>query len=84
MSENIMELLEEYEGLLKMDGYDDCIIGVCTRFGQEPIIAYDYGKVIQKTMNDSDMTEEEAIEFFEFNQIGSWVGETTPCFIITE
>jgi hypothetical protein len=24
---------------------------------------------------------EEAYEFFEFNQLGSWVGESTPCFI---
>jgi hypothetical protein len=27
------------------------------------------------------MEEEEAIEFFYFNQAGAWVGETTPCFI---
>ena len=65
--------------MLRMDGYNDCIIGVCYRFGQEPIIAYDYDKVIEKLMED--MTEEEAVEWFEFNQIGAWVGDTTPCFI---
>ena len=27
------------------------------------------------------MTEEDAEEFFSFNQIGAWWGETTPCFI---
>jgi hypothetical protein len=27
------------------------------------------------------MDYEEAEEFFEFNQIGAWLGESTPCFI---
>ena len=27
------------------------------------------------------MTEEEAIEYFDYNVIGSWVGEDTPIFI---
>ena len=26
------------------------------------------------------MTEEEAIEFFYYNVVGSWMGEYTPCF----
>jgi hypothetical protein len=30
---------------------------------------------------DDGMTDEEAIEYFEYNQIGAWVGEQTPCFI---
>lgn len=65
---------------LLMDGYDDCIIGICERFGREPIIAYDYDKVIARHMADG-MTHEEAIEFFQFNQIGAWMGDGTPCFI---
>jgi len=27
------------------------------------------------------MTQEDAQEFFEFNQFGAWVGEGTPCFL---
>jgi len=30
------------------------------------------------------MTEDEAREYFDFNTIGAWYGETTPCFIRTE
>jgi len=30
------------------------------------------------------MTYEEAVEYFEYNQMGAWVGERTPCFLITE
>jgi hypothetical protein len=73
---------EEYPETLLMDGYDDCIVGICNRFGQEPIVAYDYDKVIAKLEKDG-MTNEEAVEWFEFNQIGAWAGETTPCFITT-
>lgn len=65
---------------LIMDGYDDCIIGICTRFGQEPIVAYDRAKVIAKLMAEG-LTEEDAEEWFQFNQIGGWHGEQTPCFI---
>ena len=71
---------EEFEGALVMDGYDDCIVGVCHRFGQEPIVAYSYEKVINKLIADG-MSHEEAVEWFEYNQIGAWVGERTPCFI---
>lgn len=66
------------------DGFDDCIIGVCTRFGQEPLLAYNYEKCIGVLMNRDGMTYEEAVEFFSFNVIGAWVGEGTPVFIQTE
>ena len=44
------------DGVATMVGYDDCIIGICERFGQEPIVAYDRAKVIAKLMEDG-MTE---------------------------
>ena len=66
---------------LVMDGYNDCIIGICHRFGQASIIAYDKKLVIRKLMIRDEMSEEEAEEFFNFNQIGGWHGEYTPCFI---
>lgn len=73
-------LREDHPDVLLMDGFDDCIIGVCNRFGQEPIVAYDQWAVIHKLM-EQGMSEDEAIEFFEFNQIGAWMGDRTPCFI---
>jgi len=30
---------------------------------------------------DSEMTHEEATEYFEFNTLGAWVGENTPLFL---
>lgn len=75
------ELADAYnEDLLFMDGYDDCILGVCLRYGQDPIVAYSLDKVLSKLVEDG-LTEEEALEFWEFNQVGAYAGETTPCFI---
>jgi len=68
--------------MLKMDGYDDCIIGTVVRAGQEPILCYGKAKVLAKLV-DEGMSDEEAEEFFEFNQLGAWMGEATPCFLIS-
>ena len=75
------EIIENYgEEILIMDGYDDCIIGVVEQFGRPPIVCYNRELVIRKLM-DEGISEEESIEFFEYNQIGAWVGDYTPCFI---
>jgi len=66
--------------MMKMDGYDDCIIGVVLRCGQDPILCYDRELVIVRLREDG-MSRDEAVEFFEFNQLGAWVGDGTPCFL---
>ena len=66
--------------MMKMDGYDDCIAGVSTRCGQPPILIYDRARVISRLESDG-MTNEEAEEYFNFNQIGAWVGDDTPAFL---
>lgn len=68
-------------GLLKMDGFDDCAVGICERFGMDCVLAYDRGLVIDKLMTRDGMTRDEAEEFFEYNQIGAWMGEKTPVFL---
>jgi hypothetical protein len=39
-------------------------------------------KVLAALMQDG-ATHEEAVEWFEFNMVGAWVGEFTPAFIET-
>lgn len=70
---------QEYN-MMRMDGYNDCQCGIVYRFGMPPIVCYDLSKVISKLQADG-MTREEAVEFWEFNQLGAWVGEETPCFL---
>ena len=66
--------------MLQMDGYDDCIAGVCTRFGSMPILIYDRSKVIRRLEADG-MSRDDAEGYFEVNMLGSWVGEDTPAYL---
>ena len=97
--EEIQDFVSEYnEEALLADGFDDAFIGICHRFGQPPLVAYDREKCIDILMeqfsqaridipedNDEAYDEphlyEEAVEYFEYNTIGAWVGEHTPVFI---
>jgi hypothetical protein len=71
---------ENKEPFMKMDGYDDCIVGVVEQFGRPPILCYDKRKIISKLIDDV-ISYDEAEEFFEYNQIGAYVGDSTPCFV---
>jgi hypothetical protein len=77
----IRELIAEInpEALL-MDGFDNCILGICERIGQPSIVAYDVDKIIDQ-LHLQGMTMDEAREYFEYNQLGAFVGDSTPCFI---
>lgn len=80
MSNKLDQICIDHPDMMIMNGFDDCIIGVCYRFGQEPILAYDVSKIIDTLMGDG-MSEDEALEYYNFNQIGAWIGDTTPCFV---
>ena len=64
---------------LKADGFDDAILGISSRIGDDSLLAYDYDKCIK--ILQKDMSYEEAVGFMEFNVVGSYVGEGTPIFI---
>lgn len=78
---DMMEEMEEGP-LIKADGFDNAVMGICRRFGSEPHVVYNKQKVIEQLMTDG-LTEEEAEEHFDFNIIGAWVGDNTPGFVST-
>jgi len=67
--------------MLKADGFDDCIVGVGTGFGRREVLVYDTGKIIEKLMKSEGMSHEDATEYFEFNIMGSYIGEGMPLFM---
>jgi intein/homing endonuclease len=75
-----MKISEEYPELMTADGFDEAILGVVQRMG-ESAICYDEDKVIEILMDRDEMTYEEAVEYFDFNIAGAWVGEFTPFFL---
>jgi hypothetical protein len=64
---------------LSEEEFDEAIIGVSERIGDEPVVAYDKEKILEILSNS--MTADEAWEYFEFNILGAYVGEKTPVFI---
>lgn len=94
---NVSEWIAEFnpEALLA-DGFEDAIIGVCERIGISTVVAYDKDRCIEILMEEfaqveefaQDINEDDdedlyttALEYFEFNVAGSYVGENTPVFI---
>jgi len=66
--------------VLKADGFDDAIMGYAGRCGLYDVLLYSTNKIIQILMERDGMTDEEAIEFFEFNIKGAYMGEGTPLY----
>lgn len=80
-TEHITEAFEDSEALLLPRAeYDHCMVGIGYRFNAVPLAVYDIERVLQVLEKDG-MTEEEAIEWYEYNIIGGWVGDGTPIFI---
>ena len=73
MLEGIVEYYQD-EDILKADGFDDAVIGIDT--GTMRLI-YSVTRCIEiLIVGGMDMND--AIEYFDFNVRGSYVGEKTP------
>jgi hypothetical protein len=72
--ELLIDLYPEDEFLIA-DGFDDAVIGV--DYGSSRLI-YSCKKCIEILIEQEEMTAEDAIEHFQFNVAGAWVGEKTP------
>lgn len=77
MNEELMEMLEDKA--ITFPEFDSCVAGIVIRANGESVVCYDYHKVIAQLM--LDMSEEDAVEHFYFNVVGSNLGEYTPCFL---
>ena len=81
LSDRLLEI--GVESVLTMDGYDDCVVGVLHRYGlKDNVMVYDREKVLEKIMCLSECSHSEAEEYYEHNQLGAWVGEGTPAFLV--
>ncbi len=68
------------EPLVFADGYDAAIIGVCWRESQ-PCIVYDLDRIVAILVKRDGMSQDGALEFFEFNIADAWLGEGTLIFL---
>lgn len=68
------------EELLKLDGFDVAIIGVCMTWHGNMLverIIYD-GNKIGEILEKQSMEKEDVQEYIDYNIIGAYVGDATP------
>ena len=93
LKKSIEEIGEEFPNVLAPDGYEDTCMGIIIRdipiaaFNKDSIVAL-LAKDFSVDPSEEDEEEErdvyfEAVEYFDYNIIGAWMGETTPAFIWT-
>lgn len=79
----LMDLLEEAEALLlePRDTFDRALIGI-SEGGQGPAVAvYDVAKCVTALMDMNGWDHDEALEWFDYNTVSAYVGESTPIFV---
>ena len=72
--------------ILLADGFDDAFIGITEISNGNPVATYSIDKclaILAEQFKDQEDPETDAIDYFEFNVRGSYVGEFTPMFIHT-
>lgn len=70
------------EDALFMDGFEDALIGCCQRGPNGKTVAvYDREVIIDTMLNRDGMSYMEAVEYFDFNIEGAYVGTSTPLIV---
>ena len=66
---------------LRPVGLDYAFVGIGRRAGGEEFAVYDEAKILDKLVERDGMSLQDAIEYFDFNIAGAWVGESTAAFV---
>jgi len=72
--------------ILLADGFDDAFIGVGENSEGNPVAVYSIEKcldILAEQFKDEEDAIGDAIDYFEFNVKGAYVGQFTPMFINT-
>jgi hypothetical protein len=62
------------------DGFDDAIMGVDLN-SEVPRVVYSVEKMVFILMRRDDMSEEDALEYLDFNVFQAYLGEGTPIYM---
>jgi hypothetical protein len=78
----IKQHMGDDETILLADGLESAFMGIGRQF-THPIAIYSYKKTIKILMRQG-MDREGAIEYFDYNIAGAFVGDQTPVFLQDE
>ena len=71
---------DEYEGVVFYDEFDAAFMGFGWQFNVGPIVVYSQDLVMD-ILQARGMDKDGALEYFDFNIGGQYVGERTPIFL---
>ena len=67
--------------MMKIDGFDDAILGVRQRKGQPDCVLYDEEKILTMLMRDG-ASYGDALDYYRYNILDAYVGDGTPAFLV--
>ena len=76
----IDEIAEYNPDALLADGFEDAIIGLTINPHHPMVVVYDYQKCVEILMAKG-LSDEEAVEYLEFNTLGAYVGKNGPLYM---
>ena len=76
---------DDFDDTVWYDEFDAAFVGFGWQFNVGPVVVYDQERVMEILVadgyGDSEDPEMDALEHFNFNVIGGYVGERTPIFL---
>lgn len=71
---------------MQADGFESALLGVGNQFlgseGQMHVAVYSFSKCVEVLMDRDGMEYAEAIEFMDYNVLGSYLGPGMPVFLL--
>ncbi|CAB4144142.1 hypothetical protein UFOVP460_19 [uncultured Caudovirales phage] len=75
-------LMEMTDEVVIADGLSDAFVGLAQTGSEGKTVAvYDSVKIIGILM-EQGMTQDEAVEYYEYNILGAYVGDATPIYLV--
>lgn len=80
-SKEWLEMFEAIdEEIIFFYGFEDAFLGF-TQANDVWVTVYDADKCVKILMDSDGMEEEDAVEYFQYNVLGTRLGERTPLFL---
>lgn len=80
---NIDEILDKFPDVTfkTLDGFDAAILGVLEDMNKPPRLVYSRAAILGILQVRDDMNYDDALEYYEFNISGAWIGDDTPALL---
>jgi hypothetical protein len=74
-------LAESNPEAIILDNLDEALVGIGEGYGTNTVAVYDKDKLLELLMEQNNWDYSEALEWYDFNIIGSYFSEYNPIFV---